>query len=734
MRGGSAGPGRRSASPPATARFARSSGRCGRAIVRTLVTDVATAEAVVALDEATHSPHGGRSSDDRPRTGHVLGLDLGTTEVKAGLVSLDGRLAGPGAELATGSTSRGGHGWVGAGSRRLVVGGRQRRPRRCTPPTSPTSWRSASTATGRRSSPSMRAARRRGRPSRSSTRARPARRTSSRRRPASAAGRWAASPRRSGSSATNRSSPRRPAGTWRPGSGWPSGSTGVAAGPLVPDQLVAGSGRASRRRACPATGCRRAARTGDVVGALTETAADALGLRAGIPVVGGTVDAFASYLGAGLLEPGDAYDPGGSAGGFGVYWDRAGRACRAAFVTPAPLAGSFSVGAAMAATGRALDWYRDDVLGGTISTEALLAEAAATPPGADGLVFLPYLAGERSPIWDPEARGVLAGLTLGHGRGHIARAIVEASALAIRHVAAPMLAAGVQVTRDARLRRAGAERVLEPGQGRRHRLPGGRPRGPRDGRPRLGDPRRGRVGSTTICPTAIRGDDPDRRPDRAAPRAARPLYDRAVRGLPGALPGDRAAPAPARRGAARDRAGAPTSTASRPREHWTSVDSTSPSRPGPAGSSRSSTGSTSRSPGGGIVALIGPNGCGKSTLLRVIAGLLAPAAARRCSTARRSPARTRGSGSSSRSRGSCRGARPPTTSPTRSSSPAGRRAPGANGFAALTELVGLDPAVADVPPVRAVRRDAPARGARPGARARAGRSCCSTSRSARSTR
>jgi xylulokinase len=115
------------------------------------------------------------------------------------------------------------------------------------------------------------------------------------------------------------------------------------------------------------------------------------------------------------------------------------------FVTPAPLAGHYSVGAAMAATGRALDWYRDSILGDTISTEALLAEAAATPPGADGLLFLPYLAGERSPIWDPEARGVLAGLTLSHGRGHIARAILEASALAIRHVAAPMLAAGVEV-------------------------------------------------------------------------------------------------------------------------------------------------------------------------------------------------------------------------------------------------------------------------------------------------
>jgi xylulokinase len=157
------------------------------------------------------------------------------------------------------------------------------------------------------------------------------------------------------------------------------------------------------------------------------------------------VDAFASYIGAGLLDPGDAYDPGGSAGGFGVYWDRPIEVA-GAFVTPAPLAGRFSVGAAMAATGRALDWYRDAILGGTVTTETLLAEAAATPPGADGLVFLPYLAGERSPIWDPDARGVLAGLTLGHGRGHIARAIIEASALAIRHVATPMLAAGVQVT------------------------------------------------------------------------------------------------------------------------------------------------------------------------------------------------------------------------------------------------------------------------------------------------
>jgi xylulokinase len=219
--------------------------------------------------------------------------------------------------------------------------------------------------------------------------------------------------------------------------------TGEAISPLTPDQLVPDRALVAAA-GVPADRLPPCGETGSLVGHLTWASADALGLAAGIAIAGGTVDAFASYHGAGLLRSGDAYDPGGSAGGFGVYWDRPVEV-PGGFVTPAPLAGQFSVGAAMAATGRALDWYRDAVLGDTISTDALLAEAAATPPGADGLLFLPYLAGERSPIWDPEARGVLAGLTLSHGRGHIARAILEASALAIRHVAVPMLAAGVEV-------------------------------------------------------------------------------------------------------------------------------------------------------------------------------------------------------------------------------------------------------------------------------------------------
>jgi xylulokinase len=145
-----------------------------------------------------------------------------------------------------------------------------------------------------------------------------------------------------------------------------------------------------------------------------------------------------------MTAKGDAIDVGGAAGGFGVYWDRP-LVVPGSFATIAPLPGLFSVGGAMAATGRAIDWFRTQIVAGVDSTEALLEEAAATPPGAEGVIFLPYLAGERSPIWDPSARGAFVGLTLDHRRGHLTRAILEASAFAVRHVARPILAAGVTV-------------------------------------------------------------------------------------------------------------------------------------------------------------------------------------------------------------------------------------------------------------------------------------------------
>lgn len=215
-------------------------------------------------------------------------------------------------------------------------------------------------------------------------------------------------------------------------------TTLVPGGRGVPRDELAGTGLDLARVAPEVS-------AGTVLGGLTPEAASHVGLRAGIPVVAGLVDAFASFHGARMLAAGDAIDVGGAAGGFGVYSERRIEVA-GGFTTPAPLPGFYSVGGAMAATGASLDWLAGSVLGGSIPVDDLIDEAAETEPGADGLIFLPYLAGERSPIWDPDARGAFVGLTLRHGRGHLVRAVLEAAALAIRHVAEPMLAAGIEVT------------------------------------------------------------------------------------------------------------------------------------------------------------------------------------------------------------------------------------------------------------------------------------------------
>ena len=220
--------------------------------------------------------------------------------------------------------------------------------------------------------------------------------------------------------------------------------TGRAAASIVPGQAVptadalASVGLQAERLAPTVT-------VATTVGGLLPQIARELGIRAGIPVVAGMADSLATFHGARMMATGDAIDVGGSAGGFGVYWDRRVEAA-GSFSSRAPFPGLWIVGGAMAATGTALDWLRNDVFGGASSAEALIHEAARVPAGADGLVFLPYLAGERSPLWDRSARGAFVGLTLQHGRAHLTRAVLEAAALAIRHVAAPILDAGVSVS------------------------------------------------------------------------------------------------------------------------------------------------------------------------------------------------------------------------------------------------------------------------------------------------
>jgi xylulokinase len=93
---------------------------------------------------------------------------------------------------------------------------------------------------------------------------------------------------------------------------------------------------------------------------------------------------------------------------------------------------STTLAAGMATSGSLTTWLQQ--IAGDVSFEDLVHEAAATSPGADGLVVLPYFAGERTPIFDPQARGIFAGLTLRHTRGHLFRAVYEGIAFGIRQI------------------------------------------------------------------------------------------------------------------------------------------------------------------------------------------------------------------------------------------------------------------------------------------------------------
>jgi xylulokinase len=183
---------------------------------------------------------------------------------------------------------------------------------------------------------------------------------------------------------------------------------------------------------------------GQPVAGLTPTAAQATGLPAGLPVVAGVHDGIATFIGAGLVQTGRAADVNGTSGGLALCWnnpiDRPG-VFSAAWIHPE----EYIVGGAMAALGKCLDWIRDTIGRSSMDYDKLVEEAIRTPAGADGLVFLPYLAGERAPIWDPLARGVFFGLTLSHTQGHLVRAVLESVAFALRHVAEELVDAGARV-------------------------------------------------------------------------------------------------------------------------------------------------------------------------------------------------------------------------------------------------------------------------------------------------
>jgi len=173
----------------------------------------------------------------------------------------------------------------------------------------------------------------------------------------------------------------------------------------------------------------------ELAGEVTPAAAAETSLRPGTPVTAGTVDAAAEALSVGVREPGDLMLMYGSTMFLILVVDRLrpdDRLWGTQYVFP----GSANFAAGTATSGSVTAWFRSLLDGGDgpPSFSELAAAAAETPPGSAGLVVLPYFSGERTPIHDPRARGLVAGLTLGHGRGHLYRAILEGTAYGIRHI------------------------------------------------------------------------------------------------------------------------------------------------------------------------------------------------------------------------------------------------------------------------------------------------------------
>ena len=179
-----------------------------------------------------------------------------------------------------------------------------------------------------------------------------------------------------------------------------------------------------------------------IAGKMTREAAEATGLREGIPVVAGGLDAACGTLGAGVVQPGQTQEQGGQAGGMSICigeYAADPRLILGFHVVP----GRWLLQGGTTGGGGALKWLRE-----TMCPELSFGEmsrlAEQAPAGSGGVTFLPYMAGERSPVWDPKACGVFFGLRFGVNRGQMIRACMEGVAYALRHNLETAEAAGAR--------------------------------------------------------------------------------------------------------------------------------------------------------------------------------------------------------------------------------------------------------------------------------------------------
>jgi sugar (pentulose or hexulose) kinase len=213
----------------------------------------------------------------------------------------------------------------------------------------------------------------------------------------------------------------------------------------------------------------------DVIGEITSAAAGECGLAGGTPVAGGQVDCNAGWMQGGAIEPGDIQMNLGTAGNFGIIhrsrdflFSESG-AASINFPYTVDSETTYITVPTTTTGGQTLRYLRDqfsalelaqEQAGGPDVYDVLNQQAAAVPAGSDGLLFLPYLMGERTPIWDVNARGVIFGLSLNHTKGHVVRAAMEGVAFALYHSFEALSEAGLKVNYPLVLNEGGAKSVL----------------------------------------------------------------------------------------------------------------------------------------------------------------------------------------------------------------------------------------------------------------------------------
>ncbi|MHB1295359.1 MAG: xylulokinase [Anaerolineae bacterium] len=179
-------------------------------------------------------------------------------------------------------------------------------------------------------------------------------------------------------------------------------------------------------------------RTSEAVEPLARQVAADLSLPAGIPVALGGIDGAMTSLGVGAIHVGDAFDASGTSEMIACCLDRA-VVCPELLGRWHVVPGLWTLIGAISTPGAALQWFRDRFYAGEgddgqARYARMTEDAAASAAGANGVVFLPHMMGERAPIWDPNARGVFFGLSLGTARGDMVRAVMEGAAYAMRHL------------------------------------------------------------------------------------------------------------------------------------------------------------------------------------------------------------------------------------------------------------------------------------------------------------